>query len=158
MSKDFFANYKEYIMIPKQEETVKQKKFDPEDYASHFILTLSLYDSLLSSWNEAEKYEVDVNKSIEKVLKQMNQSHEGVYHFQLLEFETDKSYFVLSLSCKEKIEEKEAEACISYIIEKIISNPFYVRHSWFRLIGNKGRVKRKLFCFSFKEYIYEKMT
>ncbi|KKI90260.1 hypothetical protein WQ54_19975 [Bacillus sp. SA1-12] len=158
MSKDFFANYKEYILIPMQEEKIKQKKFDPDDYASHYILTLSLYDSLLSSWNEAEKYEIDVKKSIEKVLKEINQSHEGVYHFQLLELEVDKSYFVLSLSCKAKIEEKKAEDSITYIIDKMISNPFYVRQSWFRLIGNKGRIKRKLFCFSFKEYIYEKTT
>mgnify|MGYP005642905791 CR=1 FL=1 len=113
---------------------------------------MSLYDSLLLNWGEANKYEIEVEKSIEKVLEEFNNTQKGIYHLQVLELESDKSYFVLSLSCKTKIENQEANDRISYIIDKIISNPFYVGQSWFRLIGDKGRIIRKLFCFSFSEY------
>jgi hypothetical protein len=152
MSGEFFANYKEFIKVPLEVQKVNQEEFDPKDYATHYILTLSLYDSLLSNWKETTKYEIEAKKSIEKVLKGFNKKQKGVYHLQLLELEDDKSYFVLSLSCKTKVEIEEAINRISYIIENIISNPFYVGQSWFRLIGDKGRIKRKLFCFSFKEY------
>lgn len=152
MNEGFFANYKEFIISPLEEQKVNQIEFDPQDYHTHYILTLSLYDFLLSSWREANKYEIEVEKSIEKVLEEFNTTQKGIYHLQVLELEGDKSYFVLSLSCKTKMENKEANDRISYIIEKIISNPFYIGQSWFRLIGEKGRVKRKLFCFSFREY------
>ncbi|MBS4177751.1 hypothetical protein [Lederbergia citrea] len=150
MKGNFFANYKEFIIYPLEDE--KEKEFDPKEYASHFILTFSLYESLLSNWGDAEKYAIEVEKSIQKVLDEFNHSQKGIYHLQLLELEGDKSYFVLSLSCKNKIENEEANDRISYIIDRLISNSFYVGQSWFRLIGNKGRNMRKLFCFSFKEY------
>lgn len=152
MSGEFFANYKEFIRIPIDKQKHKDKEFDPRDYASHYILTLSLNDSLLSNWREAHKYEIEVGKSIKKVLEEFNKVQEGIYHLQLLELEDDKSYFVLSLSCKTKVEKQAAEEQIVHIIEKVISNPFYVGQSWFRLIGDRGRINRKLFCFSFIEY------
>lgn len=152
MSGNFFANYKEFIIIPLEEQKANQKAFDPQDYATHYILTLSLYDSLLSNWRDAIKYEIEVENSIKKVIEEFNKTQKGIYHLQLLELENDESYFVLSLSCKTKIENKDASDRITYIIENIISNPFYVAQSWFRLIGDKGRLKRKLFSFSFKEY------
>lgn len=150
MSHNFFSNYKEFIIYPLEEK--KEKEFDPKDYATHYILTLSLYDSLISNWGEAAKYGIQVEKSIEKVLEEFNNSRKGISHLQLLELEADKSYFVLSLSCKNKVEEQDANDHISYIIEKVITNPFYVGQSWFQLIGDKGRVNRKLFCLSFREY------
>lgn len=149
MDGNFFANYKEFIIYPLEEQT--EKEFDPQEYATHYIITLSLFDSFLSNWEEANKYEIEVEKSIEKVLGEFNNSHKGVYHLQLLELEEDKKYFVLSLSCKDKMEQ-EANDRISYIIDKYISNPFYVGQSWFRLVGDKGRNARKLFCSSFREY------
>ncbi|MFC0271743.1 hypothetical protein ACFFIX_09780 [Metabacillus herbersteinensis] len=151
MNGNFFANYKEFIIYPLEEQKVN-KEFDPQEYATHYILTLSLYDSLLSNWGEANKYEVEVKESIEKVLEEFNNTQKEIYNLQVLELESDKSYFVLSLSCKTKIENQEANDRISHIVDKIISNPFYVGQSWFRLIGDKGRVIRKLFCFSFREY------
>ncbi|MBA9024724.1 hypothetical protein [Peribacillus huizhouensis] len=152
MNGNFFANYKDFIIYPLEEDNPKE--FDPQDYATHYILTLSLYDSLVSNWGEANKFEVDVKKSIGKVLNEFNNTQKESYHLQLLELESDKSYFVLSLSCKTKIENSEANDRISYIIDKIISNPFYVGQSWYQLIGDKGRITRKLFCFSFKEYTH----
>jgi hypothetical protein len=152
MSGEFFSNYKDFIMIPIEEQKVKQKDFDPQDYATHYILTLSLYDSLISKWSEAIKYGIEIEKSIDKVFKEFNKSQNDIYHLQLLELDEDKSYFVFSLSCKTKIESVEENDRISYIIENILSNPFYVGQSWFRIIGDKGRIKRKLFSFSFKEY------
>jgi hypothetical protein len=113
---------------------------------------LSLYDSLLSKWSEASKFEIEVEKSIEKVLKDFNKTQNGVYYLQLLEINSEKTYFVLSLSCKSTIKKEEEEDRISHIIENILSNPFYVGQSWFRIIGNKGRIKRKLFSFSYKQY------
>jgi hypothetical protein len=150
MNGNFFADYKDFIIYPLEEQ--KEKKFNPQDYATHYILTLSLYDSRISNWEEAIKYEIEIEKSIEKVLEEFNHTQKGVYHLQLLELEEDKTYFVLSLSCKTKIESQKANDSISYIINNIITNPFYVGESWFLLIGDKGRIIRKLFCFSFKEY------
>lgn len=152
MNGNFFADYKSYIVVPKDQE-VSKEEFDPEDYATYYILTLSLYDSLISSWSEAEKHEIEVEKSIETVLEEFNRKQKGCYHLQKLELESDKPYFVLALSCKTKIENEEATEYISYIVEKMISNPFYIGQSWYKLIGEKGRIERKLFSFSFKEYI-----
>ena len=152
MSEKFFANYKDFILIPIEEQTVLQKEFEPQNFGMHYILTLSLYDSLLSKWSEASKFEIEVEKSIEKVLKDFNKTQNGVYYLQLLEINSEKTYFVLSLSCKSTIKKEEEEDRISHIIENILSNPFYVGQSWFRIIGNKGRIKRKLFSFSYKQY------
>jgi hypothetical protein len=152
MNANFFANYKEFIVIPLVEQKFGEEEFNPQKYKTNYIITLSLYDSLLSNWNEANKHEVDVARSIEKVLEDFNRNQKGIYHLQLLEFENDKSYFVLALSCKSKIENQESNDLISNIFEKMISNPFYVGQSWYKLTGQKGRRERKLFCYSFREY------
>ncbi|MBS4208048.1 hypothetical protein [Bacillus sp. FJAT-50079] len=150
MRTNFFANYKEFIIYPKEKE--KEKEFDPKDYATHYILTLSLNDPSISNWEEANKYEIEIEKSIEQVLEAFNTSQKGIYHLLLLEIEDDQSYFVLSLSCKTKIESQEANDHVSYIMDRIVSNPFYVGQSWFRLVGDKARGERRLFNYSFKEY------
>ncbi|PLR91106.1 hypothetical protein [Bacillus sp. T33-2] len=152
MSENFFADYKNYIVIPLEEKKTGKKAFDPADYATFYILTLSLYDSLLTNWKDASKYEIEVEKSIKKVLEDFNRSQNGIYHLQLLELDDTQSYFVLALSCKDKIEKDEANDYIAYIIEKLLSNRFYIGQHWYRVTGERGRIERKLFCFSFKEY------
>jgi hypothetical protein len=153
MSKNFFDNYKEFVVLPSENKPACKKEFDPRDYDRHFIVTLSLYDSLISCWSEANKYEIEVEKSLEKVLKEFNKKQQGVYHLQILELKEDTSYFVLALSCKIKEEdEKKITSGIMYILEKMISTPLYNEESWYRLIGEKGRVKRQLFHFTYKEY------
>jgi len=158
MSNRFFADYKKFIVVPEQEEKYSDKGFDPHEFASHFILTLSIFDPVISSWAESSKHEIDVEKSIEHVLEGFNERYHGVYHLKLLELEMDKTYFVLALSVKDKIEPEQAEFGISNIIEKMISNPFYIGQSWYKFTSEKGRVERKLFCFSFKEYAFGLVT
>jgi hypothetical protein len=158
MSNRFFADYKKFIVIPKQDEKFSEKGFDPHEFASHFILTLSIFDPVISSWAEASKHDIDVEKSIEHVLDVFNQRNHGVYHLKLLELEMDHTYFVLALSVKDKIDPGQAEFEISNIIEKMISNPFYIGQSWYKFTSEKGRVERKIFCFSFKEYALNLMT
>jgi hypothetical protein len=158
MSNRFFADYKKFIVIPKQDEKFSEKGFDPHEFASHFILTLSIFDPVISSWAEASKHDIDVEKSIENVLDGFNQRNHGVYHLKLLELEKDHTYFVLALSVKDKIDPGQADFEISNIIEKMISNPFYIGQSWYKFTSEKGRVERKLFCFSFKEYALNLVT
>ncbi|PLT33424.1 hypothetical protein [Bacillus sp. V5-8f] len=150
MDGNFFADYKKFIVLP--EEEVSKEEYNPKDYASYYILTISLYDSLISSWREATKHEIDIEKSIETVLEEFNQRQKKAYHLQLLELGDTKPYFILALSCKSKFEDGETDARIFYFIDKMISNSFYVGQSWYKLIGEKGRVERKLFCYSFREY------
>lgn len=151
MNGNFFADYKNYVVLP-VEQKVSKEEFDPKDYGAYYILTLSLYDSLISEWREAIKFEIEVEKSIETVLSEFNRRHNGMYHLQVLELESDKPYFVLALSCKNEIENQEAMEQIPYIVEKRLSNLFYTGQCWFKLIGQRGRMTRKLFCCSFKEY------
>jgi hypothetical protein len=155
MNENFFADYKNFVVIPSEKQTVGNERFDPKDYSSYYILTVSLYDSLLSNWKDANKYEIDVKKSIDIVLDEFNKKQKGMNHLQLLEFENDKSYFVMALSCKNKFEKQEENNRISNYIEKLISNPFYIGQNWYKLIGHKGRNERKLFSFSIKEYTIE---
>ncbi|MCM3669387.1 hypothetical protein M3181_10310 [Mesobacillus maritimus] len=155
MSNRFFADYKKYIVIPREEHKFSDKGFDPHEFASHFILTLSIFDPVISSWKQASKHDINVEESITKVLDVFNQRNHGTYHLKLLEMEEDKTYFVLALSVKERIKPEHAEFEISDIIEKQISNPFYIGQSWYKFTSEKGRVERKLFCFSFKEYVYQ---
>ena len=82
-----------------------------------------------------------------------NQMQREKYHLQLLELDRFKNYFILALSSKTKFNLGEENECITNIIEKILTNPFYVGQGWFNLIGEKERVARKLFCWSFKEYV-----
>ncbi|RFU60445.1 hypothetical protein [Peribacillus glennii] len=151
MDGNFFADYKKFIVLPDDNE-VSKEEYDPRDYDSYYILTLSLYDSLISSWSEAIKHEIDINKSIETVLGEFNKRQKKAYHLQLLELDDTKSYFIMALSCKTKMEDGDTDARISYFVEKMIANSFYVGQSWYKLVGDKARVERKLFRLSYREY------
>lgn len=152
MSENFFANYKKFVIPPLKQHRVGNEEFNPNDYATYYILTVSLYDSLLTNWKDADEYEINIHKSIDKVLTEFNEKKHDNYHLQLLEFEEDKSYFVIALSFKNKIDHQEANEMISNYIEELISNYFYNGENWYKLIGHKGRVERKLFNISIKEY------
>ncbi|MFC4769635.1 hypothetical protein [Effusibacillus consociatus] len=153
MSGNFFDTYKEFIVIPADDQKQYEEEFAPEHYAQHFIITLSLYDSHILCWREASKYEIEIEKSIQKVVEEFNQEEKGSYHLQILELDEDKPYFVLALSCKTKTQnEEEVKNTISYLLEWKLANALYVGEYWFRLIGEKGRIKRKLFSFACKEY------
>ena len=80
------------------------------------------------------------------------------YHLQLLELDKFKNYFILALSSKTRFNPGEEDDRIAYVIDRLLTNPFYVGQSWFNLIGEKGRVARKLFCYSFKEYVTEDLN
>lgn len=155
MNENFFANYKKFVVEPQDEKRVGKEAFDPENYAAHYILTLSIYNSRLSSLRDAGKFEIDVEKSIKTVLEDFNQKQRNKYHLHLLELDKFKNYFILALSSKTKFEPGEENDRISFIVDKLLMNPFYIGQNWFNLIGDKGRVDRKLFCWSFKEYVTE---
>jgi hypothetical protein len=152
MDGNFFADYKKFIVTPVDEKKIGKEVFDPKNYASHYILTLSIFDSRITSWKEVSKYEIDVEKSIKTVLKEFNLKQFEKYHLKLLELDHSKNYFVLALSSKIKFETKEENDRISFIINRILLNPFYVGQGWFNLVGEKGRVARKLFQCSFMKY------
>ncbi|MBM4762756.1 hypothetical protein [Bacillus sp. B15-48] len=152
MSIRFFADYKKYIVPPLNEQKVSEKVFEPHDFSSHYILTLSIFEPVISNWAEASRHDIDVYESIKQVLTDFNEKYFQRYHLQLLELEDDKAYFVLALSIRDNIEREVAEKEIEKIIDKKISNPFYIGQSWYKFTSEKGRVERKLFCFSFKEY------
>lgn len=155
MSNHFFADYKKFIVIPQVEQRFSEKGFDPHEFASHFILTLSIFEPVIFSWAQASKHDIEVTESVEHVLEVFNHRNHGLYHLKLLELDADKTYFVLALSVKDKIKSEQAEFEIGNIIEKMITNPFYIGQSWYKFTSEKGRVERKLFCFSFKEYVSE---
>ncbi|MCM3568054.1 hypothetical protein [Neobacillus mesonae] len=152
MNETFFADYKKYIVKPVDEKSVVEDVFDPSKYASHYILTLSLFDSRISAWRDAGKYEIDIEKSIKTVLKDFNKKQRKSRYLQLLELDKFQNYFVLALSTKTKCQSEEEHERIAFIVDNIIMNPFYVGQQWFNLIGEKGKVERKLFSFSFKKY------
>ncbi|SEN21916.1 hypothetical protein SAMN05192533_11072 [Mesobacillus persicus] len=158
MSTQFFADYKKYIVIPVEKPEFSKKSFDPREYASHYILTLSIFEPVICNWTQASKHEIDVKKSIEDVLTVFNQKHYGQFHLELLEIVEDKTYFVVALSVKNTVEPQQAEFEISNIVDKMISNPFYIGQSWYKLTSEKGRVERKLFSFSFKEYAFNRQA
>ncbi|MFP5105871.1 hypothetical protein ACSU6B_03740 [Neobacillus sp. C211] len=153
MIENFFADYKNYIVVPEDERQVGNEVFDPKHFEAYYILTLSIFDSRLSTWKDASKFEIDVEKSIKIVLRDFNQIERQKYHLQLLEFDKYKNYFILALSSKTKFNPGEEKDRINELIDKKVTNPFYVGQNWFNLIGDKGRVARKLFCCSFKEYM-----
>jgi hypothetical protein len=155
MMENFFADYKNFIVVPEDEKQVLNEVFDPQNYAAFYILTLSIFDSRLSTWKDASKFEIDIEKSIKTVLGDFNQKQRERYHLQLLELDRFKNYFILALSSKTKFNPGEEKERIASIIDKLLTNPFYVGQSWFNLIGEKGKVARKLFCCSFKEYAGE---
>ncbi|OLS33492.1 hypothetical protein [Bacillus sp. MRMR6] len=152
MNEDFFADYKKFIVTPVDEKKNGKEAFDPKNYASHYILTLSIFDSRITSWKEASKYEIDVEKSIKMVLEEFNLQQFEKYHLELLELDHSKNYFVLALSSKTKFETKEENDRISFIVDRILLNPFYVGQGWFNIVGEKGRVARKLFQWSNMKY------
>jgi hypothetical protein len=152
LKENFFADYKKFIVLP-DEKKVGKKEFDPQEYAAYYILTMSLYNSKISTWKEAAKYEIDIDKSIKTVIEDFNQKQDGLYYLQLLELVKFNNYFILALSFKHKLDSQAAKEKITYIIDKLITNSFYVGQNWFTFTGERGRVERKLFCYSFKEYI-----
>ncbi|WP_419887629.1 hypothetical protein ACN6MT_19575 [Neobacillus niacini] len=153
MIENFFADYKKFVVIPEDESQVNNEVFDPKKYAGYYILTLSIFDSRLSTWRDASKFEIDIEKSIKTVLRNINQMQREKYHFHLLEIDKFKNYFILALSTKTRFNPGEEDDRIAYVIDRILTNPFYVGQNWFKLIGERGRVARKLFCYSFKEYV-----
>jgi hypothetical protein len=155
MLENFFADYKNYIVVPEDEKQVVDEVIDTKNYAAYYILTLSIFDSRLTTWKDASKFEIDVEKSIKRVLRDFNQMQREKFHLQLLELDKFKNYFILALSSKTKFNPGEEKDHIDNIIDKILTNPFYVGQNWFNLIGDKGKVARKLFCCSFKEYVAE---
>lgn len=152
MRENFFADYKKFIVIPDDGKTVGKKEFDPQDYAAYYILTMSLFNSKISTWKEAAKYGIDIEKSIKTVTEDFNIKQNGLYHLQLLELDKFKNYFILALSFKYKLETQAAKEKISYLVDKFITNSFYVGQNWFTFIGERGRVERRLFSYSIKEY------
>jgi hypothetical protein len=153
MSGNFFADYKKFIVEPEDVNQAYKDVYDPKNYAAYYILTLSIFNSRLTTWRDASKYEIDVEKSIKTVLTDFNKKQQATYHLQLLELDRFKNYFILALSSKTKFEPEEANDRISYIVDKMLTNPLYVAHNWFNVIGEKGRVERKLFCWSYREYM-----
>lgn len=158
MKENFFADYKKFIVIPENEKKVGKEEYDPKNYAAYYILTLSIFNPKITTWKEANKYEIDIENSIKTVLEDFNQKQYGTYHLQLLELDKFTNYFILALSIKTKFTLGEEEKRISEIVDKMLTNPFYVGHNWFNLIGEKGRLERKLFCCSYKEYRYETVS
>jgi hypothetical protein len=157
MNENFFADYKNYIVVP-EDEKAGDEVFNPQNFEAYYILTLSIFDSRLSTWKDASKFEIDVEKSIKIVLSDFNQRQRKKYHLQLLEFDRYKNYFILALSAKTKFNSEEEKDRITYIIDNILTNPFYVGQGWFNMIGEKGKVARKLFCCSFKKYVVKDLN
>lgn len=151
MNENFFANYKNFVVTPSKQQKICKEAFNPQEYDNYYILTVSLYDSLISNWEDASDYKIDINKSIDKVLNDFNEKQMGNYHVQLLEFVNDDLYFVIALSCKNKILNLEKEIISNYIVN-LLSNSFYIGQNWYRLIGNRGRIERKVFDISINEY------
>lgn len=153
MSENFFSDYRKYVVEPEDVNLANKDVYDSKNYATYYILTLSIFNSRLTTWRDAAKYEIDVEKGIKTVLADFNKKQKGTFHLQLLELDKFKNYFILALSSKTKFEPKEEDIHISFIIEKMLTNPFYVGQNWFNFIGEKGRVERKLFCWSYREYV-----
>jgi hypothetical protein len=155
MIENFFADYKKFIVVPEDEKSVVNEAFDPNKFAAYYILTLSIFDSRLKTWKDASKYEIDVEKSIGTVLLDFNQKQRANYHLQLLELDQSTNYMILALSSKTKFDSDKEKDRISFIVDNILTNPLYIGQNWFNLIGHKGRVARKLFNCSYKEYVAE---
>jgi hypothetical protein len=155
MSENFFADYRKFVVEPEDVNLANKDVYDPKNYAAYYILTLSIFNSRLTTWRDASKYEIDIEKSIKTVLSDFNKKQKDTFHLQLLELDKFKNYFILALSSKTKLEPNEENERISLIIEKMLTNPLYVGQNWFNIIGEKGRVERKLFCWSYKEYKVE---
>jgi hypothetical protein len=103
MIENFFADYKHYIVVPEDEKKVVNEVIDPKDYAAYYILTLSMFDSRLTTWNDARKFEIDVEKSIKSVLRDFNQMQREKFQLQLLELDKSKNYFILVFLLKQNL-------------------------------------------------------
>ncbi|GED33203.1 hypothetical protein BCE02nite_43440 [Brevibacillus centrosporus] len=154
MSENFFGNYKEFVVIPMEEnEEGIEEVFVPQDYSIHYILTFSLYDSCISSWREASKYHLDAEKSLRKVVEELNAKKKGIVRLELLEIDDKTTYFVVALSWKDQKEEEEAvRRNIQYFLEKDLSTDLLIGEKWYQLIGAKGKFERRLFAYNMEKY------
>lgn len=155
MSDNFFGHYKEFVVVPKEEnEEGWEEAFVPEDYAMHFILTFSLYDSCISSWSEADKYHVNAENSLKKVVAELNAKRKNLLRLELLELADGKTYFVLALSWKDrKHDEQAVRDKIRTFLEKDFSTDLLIGEMWYQLIGAKGKFERRLFTYTMEKYV-----
>lgn len=152
MSENFFDKYQEFVVAPPDEKADRTEPFNPQGYTKHYILTFSLFDSLISCWREAKKYHIDVRKSLEKAVGHFNKKN-GSVHLQILELEEEKAYFVLALSCATTEEnEEEVPPAITSLLEKDFANDLLIGETWYQLIGFKGKFERRLFSYTSKAY------
>ncbi|MED4784634.1 hypothetical protein [Brevibacillus choshinensis] len=154
MSENFFGHYKEFVVVPKEEkEEGMEEVFVPEDYASHYILTFSLYDSCISSWKEADKFHVNAENSLKKVVAQLNAKKKSLVRLELLEIDDEITYFVLALSWKEgNNNEQNMRGRIQVFLEKDFSTDLLIGETWYQLIGAKGKFERRLFTYTMEKY------
>ncbi len=154
MSENFFGQYKEFVVVPKEESKEGlEEDFVPEDYAIHFILTFSLYDSCISSWTEALKYHVNVENSLKKVVAELNAKKKNLLRLEVLELVDGKTYFVLALSWKDmKQDEQAVRDKIRTFLDKDFSTDLLIGEMWYQLIGGKGKFERRLFTYTMEKY------
>lgn len=153
MSDRFFGNYKAFVVIPEKEQKGVPKAFDPSNYTRHFVLTFSLYDSLIANWKEASKFQVQPKQSLARVVNAFNLKHGDAVYLQVLEMEEDQSYFVLALSCKTAGDQEQADMNrINHLLEKDFATDLLIAETWYQLIGAKGKFERKLFSYSILPY------
>ncbi|MED3499722.1 hypothetical protein [Brevibacillus agri] len=153
MSDRFFGNYKAFVVIPEKKQKAEPKAFDPSDYTRHFVLTFSLYDSLIANWKEAAKFKVQPRQGLARVVDDFNLKHGGDAYLQILEMEEDQSYFVLALSCKTASDQEQAVMNrITHLLEKDFATDLLIGETWYQLIGTKGKFERKLFSYSIQPY------
>ncbi|MFD2370985.1 hypothetical protein ACFSO0_13740 [Brevibacillus sp. GCM10020057] len=155
MSENFFGQYKEFVVVPKEsKDEGGEGAFTPQDYAAHYILTFSLYDSGIACWREAAKFHVDVEKSLHKVVADLNTKKRAVLRLELLEIDPEKTYFVLALSWRGGEEEEPAVlARIHSFLEKDFSTDLLIGERWYQLIGDKGKFERRLFVYTLEKYV-----
>ncbi|KMZ40085.1 MULTISPECIES: hypothetical protein [Bacillales] len=155
MSDPFFSNYKAFVVVPADEKQMGPEPFSPNDYASHFILTFSLYDAVISSWREATKYKVQAKKGLSNVIEGFNAKRRGTARLHLLEMEEDQAYFVLALSLKiQKDNEKAVMETITNLLDKDFATDLLIGETWYQIIGAKGKFERKLFSYNVQPYDY----
>ncbi|MGN7470115.1 hypothetical protein [Brevibacillus sp. SAFN-007a] len=153
MSDRFFENYKAFVVLPEKERKAGPKAFDPSDYTRHFVLTCSLYDSLIANWKEAAKFKVEPRQGLARVIEAFNRKHGDDVYLQILEMEEDQSYFVLALSsATADDQEQEDTNRIVQLLEKDFACDLLIGETWYQLIGDKGKFERKLFSYSILPY------
>ncbi len=153
MNHQFFADYKKYIVFPDEEKNGRNKAFDPHDFASHFIVTLTVYQPVIDCWQQAGKFGIDIKAGLEAVIAAFNGKHRGSWHIELLELDEQSPYIVLALSSKQEVADAAADNFIHQIVERQLTNPLYIGQLWYQLTNERGRIERKLFSSSFRKYI-----